>query len=147
MAVRALWIGSLVLASATAQARPRIAADTLTAMPAAAITKPLRATTLLQWGQPAPTAAWKRFVQRAGGSWNAAWDAATGVPQQIWGSGILAPGAIASPAIAARIARQVLADHIALLAPGAQVSDFDLVSNSYDGDIRSVGFFQRSGAR
>src|SRR5262249_38123793 len=39
----------------------------------------------------------------------------------------------------------LLAAHIALLAPGSSPSDFDLVANSYDGNVRSVGFVQRAG--
>jgi hypothetical protein len=41
----------------------------------------------------------------------------------------------------------VLADHIALVAPGASASDFELVSNHFDGDMRTIGFIQRAGGR
>ncbi|MGE5186813.1 MAG: hypothetical protein ACM31C_32390, partial [Acidobacteriota bacterium] len=99
----------------------------------------------LRYGTANAPASWHRFVAMAGGSWQVAWDAATGVPDRIWGSGIAAPGASADPAIAERYARQVLADHLALLAPGASASDFELVSNTTDGDLRSVGFVQRAG--
>ena len=137
----------LVVASATAQAGvprvgPRVAADTLTAMPAANLGRPLRVAVTMQ-PQPVPPLAWSKFAQT--GSWEAGWDPATGVPRRIWGSGIAAPGAMANPAIAEQVSRQVLADHIALLAPGAAPSDFVLVSNSSDGDIRSVGFIQTTG--
>jgi hypothetical protein len=121
-----------------------IVADALTAMPAAGIAKPLRAQRDVKWSHP-PTAAWNRLA--ATGVWQAAWDRATGVPSRIWGSGIPAPGAIASPDVAAAFARAALADHIALLAPGASPADFELVSNSYDGDIRSVGFVQKLDGR
>ncbi|HWU86484.1 MAG TPA: hypothetical protein VN253_04390, partial [Kofleriaceae bacterium] len=49
-----------------------------------------------------------------------------------------------SPAIAEQHARRWLADHLALLAPGAAPGDFVLVSNHIDGDLRSVGFVQRA---
>jgi uncharacterized protein (TIGR03382 family) len=144
----ALVIG-VVLGSAQAGAvvpRPtaRIAADTLTAMPAAAITKPLRTQAWIDVrSQPPQT--FHRFVAAAGGTWQATWDRATGVPSRIWGSGIAVPGSIASPDVAERAARQLLADHVALLAPGSSASDFELVSNSFDGNVRSVGFVQRAG--
>jgi hypothetical protein len=38
----------------------------------------------------------------------------------------------------------MLADHLALLAPGAAIGDFVLASNHFDGAIRSVGFYQRA---
>src|SRR6185295_3535930 len=98
---------------------PRIAADTLTALPGAGLARPLRIAAGVRWAQAAPPASWTRFQAHAGGTWQAAWDVATGVPKRIWGSGIAAPGASADPAIAERVARQVLADHVALLAPGA----------------------------
>ena len=137
----------LLVASATAHAAvphvgPRIAADTLTAMPAANLTKPLRSTVTMTV-QTVPPLAWSKFAQT--GSWQAGWDPATGVPRRIWGSGIPAPGAMTNPAIAEQVARQVLAANIALLAPGSAPSDFVLVSNSSDGDIRSVGFVQTAG--
>ncbi len=146
MRVSRLALLVLGLASSTTLAvvpRHGMLADTLTALPNASVTKPLRTHQTLVIGQP--TAAWKHFAALAGGTWEANWDQATGVPSRIWGSGIAAPGAIASAAIAERIARAVLADHIALLAPGAQPSDFELVSNSFDGNIRSVGFLQHAG--
>jgi len=151
MAVRRLWWVGLVLMVAHAAfafaptSGPRVPAQTLTAMPAAKVTKPLRVTPRILWGQSTPPLAWSRFVAQRGGTWSAAWDAATGVPTRIWGSGIPAPGAIKHADVAERIARQVLADQIALLAPGAAVTDFQLVSNHFDGSIRSIGFYQRSG--
>jgi hypothetical protein len=143
--------GGLLLVTASAQAvvpRPtnRRPAQALTAMPAAAVSKPLRAQRGLRWSQ-SPTAAWTKFATAAGGSWRAAWDQATGVPSRIWGSGIPAPGAMASAAVAEAFARQMLADHLALLAPGAAITDFELVSNHFDGAIRSIGFVQRIGGR
>jgi hypothetical protein len=82
-----------------------------------------------------------------GSSWKASWDVATGVPNRIWGAGIPAPGTVASPELAERFARQMLADYVGLLAPGAQVTDFELAANHFDGTTRSIGFYQRSGGR
>lgn len=144
----AVLVGSLLVTGAAHAAGPRatgaIQADTLTAMPAAHLGKPLRAQRDVRWSQP-PSAAWQKLA--ATGAWRAAWDRATGVPSRIWGPGIPAPGAMASAAVAQRIARAVLAEHIALLAPGASPDDFALVSNTTDGDIRSVGFVQKHGGR
>jgi hypothetical protein len=150
MQCRSAWlVSALVFLTGTAGAAvprttSRIAADTLTAMPAAGVAKPLRAQRDVRWSHP-PTMAWNKLA--ATGAWQAAWDRATGVPNRIWGSGLAAPGANASAEVAAAFARAVLADHIALLAPGAALSDFELVSNHDDGDIRSIGFVQRSGGR
>jgi uncharacterized protein (TIGR03382 family) len=142
-------VGSLLYLTTTAGAvvprTPlRIAADTLIAMPPAQIAKPLRVERHVRWSYP-PTAAWQTLA--ATGTWQAAWDRATGVPSRIWGSGMPAPGSIASADVAAAFARAVLATHIALFAPGASPADFVLVSNTFDGDLRSVGFVQRYGGR
>src|SRR5262245_3762358 len=128
---RALWLGLVVMTSAFAPASgpARIQAETLTALPAAGVTKPLRAQQELLWGQAPPPLAWGGFVARHGGTWHAAWDAATGVPTRIWGSGIAVPGSVAHADVAERFARQMLADQIGLLAPGASAADFQLVSN------------------
>jgi hypothetical protein len=149
MAVAARVALCLALTTATAGAvvprpTPRIAADTLVALPSAGVKAPLRVQQRLVVRRVVP-ASYTRFIAAAGGTWDAAWDRATGVPTRIWGSGILVPGSIASPAIAELAARGVLADHLALLAPGASPSDFELVSNVYDGDVRAIGFVQRAG--
>ncbi|MDB4958730.1 MAG: cysteine-rich repeat protein [Myxococcales bacterium] len=115
-------------------AGPKISADTLTAMPAAGISRPLRTQPTLKAGP----------ISGLAGTWEAQWDVATGVPSRIWGSGLPAPGSIAHADIAEAFARQVLATHLALLAPGAKISDFELVSNVFDGDIRAIGFVQRA---
>src|SRR5262245_63726972 len=79
--------------------------------------------------------------------WRAIWDRDTDIPVRMWGDSLAAPGAMANPAIAESFARSFLAQHLALLAPGAQVTDFVLVSNELGGfgDVRSVGFEQRYG--
>jgi hypothetical protein len=132
-------------AEAVVPRKVKLEAPALTALPSSGIAKPLRAQKKLAWGQALPSAAWKKFVGMRPDAWHAAWDAATGVPSRIYGAGMPAPGAVGSAAIAETFARRVLADHIALLAPGASVSDFELVSNQEAGGMRSVGFVQRSG--
>ncbi len=146
---RAVWVGCLVAMSSSAHAfvpthGKRVAAETLTAMPAAEVAKPLRKQPQLRYSQPTPPFAWSQFLAQRGSSWRASWDGATGVPNRIWGAGIVVPGSVANPAIAEHFARQLLADHLGLLAPGASVNDFELVSNHTDGSIRSVGFVQRA---
>ncbi|MGE0548330.1 MAG: hypothetical protein AB7O24_27155 [Kofleriaceae bacterium] len=145
----AIVAGSLLLASMPAGAvaprtQKRMAADYLTALPSAGVAKPLRTHVAVRWSA-APSAAWDKLA--ALGRWRAAWDPATGVPRRIWGSGLAAPGANGSAAIAEAFARQVLGDHLALLAPGASSADFELVANHSDGSIRSIGFVQRVGGR
>ncbi len=149
----AALVGGVLVATATAHAvvpsssgglRP--AAEHLTAMPDAGVTKPLRGHADLRWTTP-PSAAWSAFTTVAGGRWRAAYDRATGVPSRIWGTGIPAAGANGSPAIAERVAREQLAAHLALLAPGAAVTDFAIAANHSDGSIRSVSFVQRHGGR
>ncbi len=127
-----------------ARAVTRPVADTLTAMPAAGVTRPLRTQVGVLWSRPA-TPAWHKLAATA--AWQASWDRATGVPSRIWGAGLPAPGAVASADVAARFARAALADHLALLAPGASPDDFTLVSNHLDGTLRAVGFVQHHGSR
>jgi hypothetical protein len=142
---RRLLVAGLVLLAASPawgfvpRTSARLQADHLTAL---GTTRPLRSERRVDWGSR-PSPAWSHLA--ATGSWTAAWDTATGVPVRIWGSSIAAPGAMAHPDVAEQVARQFLADNLALLAPGAQLSDFVLVSNVYDGNIRAIGFHQLSG--
>ena len=87
--------------------------------------------------------AWSRFLRANGTKWRALWDADTQVPLRIYGAGIPFSGANQSPQKAAIAARKVLAQHLDLLAPGAQIQDFELVSNVSENGIRSLGFIQR----
>ena len=99
----------------------------------------------LSWTAPSKVARqWQDFTA-AHGAWRAMWDLDTGVPLRIWGEGIAAPGASADAATAERAARDLLAERLALLAPGAAVTDFELVANvvhGRGGDLRTVGFVQ-----
>ncbi len=146
----AVVAGSLVAFTATASAvvpRSQISrppAEHLTAMPSAGLAKPLRTSIGIRH-QPHTTAGWTAFRARAGGQWNASWDRATGVPSRIWGTGIPTPGVIASAQTAKQTAQRLLADHLALLAPGATAQDFVLASNDLANGVRSVGFVQRAG--
>jgi hypothetical protein len=97
---------------------------------------------------PKSQPAWDDFLEAAGGRWYSMWDRETGVPVRIWGSGIAAPNSVASPAIAERIARGFVNQHLALLAPGASSEDFILAGNDLTDGIRSVGFYQlKNGVR
>jgi hypothetical protein len=101
----------------------------------------------VQWQRPTvaagvPADPWSRFVHTTGASWLSSWDRATQAPLRVWGEGMAAPGTMASPAAAEAFARRVLTEHLALWAPGASASDFRLVANHSDGDIRSIGFVQ-----
>ncbi|HVV81603.1 MAG TPA: myxococcus cysteine-rich repeat containing protein [Kofleriaceae bacterium] len=104
-----------------------------------------RATRTTSWDAPrAQVKQWQAFVA-AHGSWRALWDVDSGVPLRIWGEGIPAPGANADAARAEAAARAMLAEQLPLLAPGASVDDFRLVSNVVHGDgghLRTVGFVQ-----
>ena len=74
---------------------------------------------------------------------HAMWDAQTDVPLRIWGRGIDAPGSTADAQVAETAARKLLAQYLPTLAPGAQPSDFELVSNVLFNDARTVAFVQR----
>lgn len=93
---------------------------------------------------------WSRDSQLAAlglPGWTALWDRDTNVPVRMWGPATFTAGAMKDPAIAEGAARQFLAQHLALLAPGSQLSDFVLVANQVggSGDVRSLGFQQLSG--
>jgi cysteine-rich repeat protein len=79
-------------------------------------------------------------------SWQVIWDRDTDVPLRLWGPSIAAPRTTADAAAAEAFARQLLTQHIALLAPGATASDFVLLANqtSPSGDLRTVSFGQRA---
>lgn len=104
----------------------------------------------VQWHTPHPRteAAWNHFLSVRGADWRAFWDRDTGVPQRIFGAGIAAPGSMASAQLAEGYARDVLREHIDLLAPGSSPDDFRVVANDRSGGMRSVGLLQhRDGMR
>ena len=108
---------------------------------------PVRIAGLLDWhGVPAQhRKAWGRLLKAMGSRTHAVWDHDTNVVRRIWGAGIDAPGALASPETAERTAREFLGAHLDLLAPGAVVGDFVLVANHLRSGMRTLGFEQRRG--
>lgn len=104
---------------------------------------PVRVQRNVSWSTPFVAAqSWTRFVEAHGTAWKAYWDADTSVPGRIFGVGIPMPGTIDSDFAAERAARDLLEAHIDLLAPGADLSNFVLVSNELHNGVRTVGFFQ-----
>ncbi|CAN5748032.1 hypothetical protein BH11MYX3_BH11MYX3_24780 [soil metagenome] len=96
------------------------------------------------------TTQWARAAQLTADGlpgWTAMMDRDTNVPLRMWGEGVFFANAMTNPAIAESAARQFLAAHIDLLAPGSQISDFVMVANQLGGagDVRSVGFQQMAG--
>ncbi len=79
-------------------------------------------------------------------SWRVMWDRDTDVPLRLWGPSIAAPGTSTSASATETLSRQLLVQHIGLLAPGATTTDFVLVSNQTNptGDVRTVAFRQRA---
>jgi len=106
----------------------------------------LRRPALLRRAPPRPTATWTLLERRLGVT-GALWDPERGAPIRLWGAGIPAPGAIDQPKRAEALARALLRDHLDLLAPGAELDDFSLVSDTLSGGVRSVGFAQRRRGR
>jgi hypothetical protein len=105
----------------------------------------VRGARTVTWGA-APkqrAAVWTAFERATGGAFDAGWDAATGVPVRLWGRGLDAPGSVASPKKAEVFARSFLAQHLALLAPGADLGDFVLVANVEERGLRTLGFVQQ----
>ena len=96
------------------------------------------------------TTSWSRDAELAAlglPGWTAIWDRDTHVPLRLWGPGTSAPGAMFDPQIAEAAAREFLAAHLRVLAPGSSVADFVVVANELGGagDVRSIGFQQTSG--
>lgn len=87
-------------------------------------------------------APWKRLESETGPAW-ASWDTDTRVPSRILLGGVEAPDTVDSPAAAEAFARDFLARHLDLLAPGSDPADFVLVGNDLSSGIRSVGFVQQ----
>ena len=98
------------------------------------------------WTVPtAATAPWSRFLRANGDRWRAQWDADTQIPTRVYGAGRTFPGATSDPAVAVVAAREAIAAHLDLLAPGSRIEDFELASNHYDAKskLRTVAFIQR----
>lgn len=98
------------------------------------------------WSTPRDASgAWATFLDQRGGRWRAQWDADTKVPSRIYGEGIATPKASSDPAVAVAVATDALKQHLALLAPGADITDFELAANDADpqSGLRTVTFIQR----
>ena len=102
------------------------------------------------WRASAPTPrrarAWKTLATEMGSAW-ATWDDLGQHPRQIIGNGVPTPGVMASAVVAERVATELLARHLPLLAPGTAPTDFVIVANHEANGIRSVGFAQHSAGR
>lgn len=87
---------------------------------------PVRVAGTLDWHRvPARhRAAWHKLRAEMGPQTWAVWDSDTNVVRRIWGAGLQATGSTGSGAAAERLARDFLARHVQLLAPGASAADF-----------------------
>ena len=93
-------------------------------------------------GQHAPAARPERVLVPASDlGWHVLRDRTTGVVARMWGGAFAAFGAMADARVADQAARDFLAQHRELLAPGE--SDFVVVANRLDGALRTVAFEQR----
>lgn len=99
------------------------------------------------WQAPARARRSHAVVASKLGLGEALWDRDTGVPLRMWGAGSAAPGSVGSATTAARTARDLLTEHLAVLAPGSRAGDFVLVGNDLGAGIRSVGFQQTFAGR
>lgn len=98
------------------------------------------------------TKAAMRKLEAEVGPVRASFNTQTGVPSRLWGSGFPAAGSIADAKTAEALSRSFLSKHADLLAPGSDVSVFELASNDLDLDatptlgaqqgVRSVGLQQ-----
>jgi MYXO-CTERM domain-containing protein len=83
------------------------------------------------------------FLADVGGSrWEALWDVSTGVPLRIFGEGIAAPGTSANAAAAESHARDFIARHGALVAPGIAPENLTLSANVIEKGLRTVAFVE-----
>jgi cysteine-rich repeat protein len=151
---RATWWGSRIAAQLTAVALVAVAPSALAVRPPSyLLDRPtlevangpaVRPQRLVTWNVVPPRAqpGWDALARELGPGSQASWDTVTGVPTRIYGAGIPAPGAMASAAIAEKLARAFVERHLGLLAPGEKASDLVLVSNELSGGQRTVGFAQ-----
>lgn len=143
---RVSW--SILMACALGWATPasaarspgRAASDGRLERPSGAVSRDAR-DAKFQVAPPSRRAALARFEAEVG-PLRATWDPATEVPHRLLLSGVPAPDAMRDPVMAERVARDLLARHLDLLAPGALASDFILAANESSAGIRSVGFVQ-----
>lgn len=89
-------------------------------------------------GAPLARRAAERFAAREGGAWHVTWDDDAGRPQRVFGGGVAAPGAVDDEGVALRLALEVVARELDLLAPGSSVSDLALASSRARRGTRSL---------
>ncbi len=109
---------------------------------------PARASRVPTHGAAAAPAAARPALARFAAAFGTAdilWDPATGVPLRIWA--MQRSASADSPAAAAQVARDTLAAHLDLLAPGSAPSDFILAADDLSSGIRSLGFIQHHRGR
>ena len=123
----------LLLAVTTALAEPRATRVSI-------LRPEVRSSALPRRASDAAAAA--DFAQLASRGWRASWDE-HGVPRWLYGGTVPVLGASAEPRVAEAAARRFVAEHVALIAPGAIASDWELVANRVDAGLRTVGFRQR----
>ncbi|HPH68330.1 MAG TPA: hypothetical protein PLF40_21380, partial [Kofleriaceae bacterium] len=82
--------------------------------------------------------------EQAMGATTILWDETTGVPLRIVGAGVPVVSAMRDAQVAETAARAFLQRHLTVLAPGASIDDFTLLTNSLNGagDLRTVAFAQ-----
>lgn len=83
--------------------------------------------------------AWKTI-----GDWRVIMDRDTDVPLRMWGTPIAAPHANSDAAAAESAARQFITTNLDTIAPGARPTDFKLLVNRVDGNLRTVTFAQHA---
>ncbi len=114
----------------------------------AAMGQSLTSTTLTTARQRggARVAAMQGFEQTLGSA-VALWDEDLGVPLRIVGAGTPVTGAMADATVAERAAREFIRSNLAVLAPGAALTDLVLLYNGVNpvGDLRTVAFAQQAG--
>ncbi len=91
-------------------------------------------------GAPARRARTVEHVRGGGvpAGWRALRDRETGVVLRLWGGSVAATGAVRDPAVAERTAREFVAAHLPLLAPGSRIDDLVLEVNRLDDRVRTV---------
>lgn len=89
-------------------------------------------------------AASSQAITVAGQAWQTLRDTDTNAPVRMWGPSVSSPASVADAATAERAARAFMAAQLAVLAPGAALGDFVLVTNALNasGDMRTVAFAQ-----
>lgn len=95
----------------------------------------------LVWDRPPRSLAraYRKLIGEVGPGWRASFDRTTGVARALFGAGLGSPGASSDATVAEALARAMLDRHIALLAPGATLADFDLVADDDDRAPRGDG--------